>query len=73
MPESITDEEATALLRAAERSLFDATARLEQAMAAMGRRPPPDAAAMVERARLWSKLIQAGLDRFGRTIAASAA
>ena len=65
------DEQAAALLHAAERSLFDATVRLEQAMIALGRRPRPNPARTLEQARLWSSLIQAGLDKLGQRTAAA--
>ncbi|MCA9707905.1 MAG: hypothetical protein KDK70_18785 [Myxococcales bacterium] len=63
MMEPVADEQAEALLYAAERSLFDATVRLEQALAALGQRSKPGAKAKptLEQARLWSSLIQAGL------------
>ena len=64
------DEQAAALLHAAERSLFDATVRLEQAMVALGRKPRVNSSRTLEQARLWSSLIQAGLDKLGRTAAA---
>jgi hypothetical protein len=67
MMEPHEDEQAVALLHAAERSLFDATVRLEQAMAALRREPRVNAAGRtLEQARLWSSLIQAGLDKLGR-------
>jgi hypothetical protein len=66
------DEQAVALLQAAERSLFDATVRLEQAMVALGRQPRVSAAGQtLDQARLWSSLIQAGLDKLGRRTAAA--
>lgn len=64
------DEQAAALLHAAERSLFDATVRLEQAMVALGRKPRVHAGTL-EQARLWSSLIAAGLDKLGRQSAAA--
>jgi hypothetical protein len=64
------DEQAAALLHAAERSLFDATVRLEQAMIALGRKPRVDAGTL-EQARLWSSLIQAGLAKLGQRTAAA--
>ncbi|MEM7158458.1 MAG: hypothetical protein AAF799_36805 [Myxococcota bacterium] len=66
------DEQADALLHAAERSLFDATVRLEQALAALARQPGVDASATFEQAQLWSSLIQAGLDKLGRRVDAAA-
>ncbi len=66
------DEQAVALLHAAERSLFDATVRLEQAMVALGRQPQVSAAGRtLDQARLWSSLIQAGLEKLGRQSAAA--
>jgi hypothetical protein len=72
MMEPHDDEQAVALLHAAERSLFDATVRLEQAVMALGRQPRVNASARtLEQARLWSSLIQAGLEKLGRrTVAA---
>ncbi len=67
MMEPHEDEQAVALLRAAERSLFDATVRLEQAMEALRRQPRAHAGGRtLENARLWSTLIQAGLDKLDR-------
>lgn len=60
--------QAEALLHAAERSLFDATVRLEQALAALKHQPGVDAGPTLEQARLWSNLIQAGLSKLGRTV-----
>lgn len=65
------DEQAAALLHAAERSLFDATVRLEQAMVALGRKPRVNTGRTLEQARLWSSLIQAGLDKLGQRTAAA--
>lgn len=67
------DDQAEALLHAAERSLFDATIRLEQALAALGRRPGANTAATLEQARLWSSLIQAGLARLDQQSGSAAA
>ena len=67
MMEPHEDEQAVALLQAAERSLFDATVRLEQAMEALRRQPRASAAGQtLENARLWSSLIQAGLAKLDR-------
>jgi len=72
MMEPHDDEQAAALLHAAERSLFDATVRLEQAMVALGRgKPRVSAGRTLEQARLWSSLIQAGLDKLGQRTAAA--
>jgi hypothetical protein len=72
MMEPHDDEQAVALLYAAERSLFDATVRLEQAVAALRHQPRVDASGRtLEQARLWSSLIQAGLDKLGRRTAAA--
>ena len=66
------DEQAAALLHAAERSLFDATVRLEQAMVALGRKPQlMTTGRTLEQARLWSSLIQAGLAKLGQRTAAA--
>lgn len=66
MMEPMVDEQAEALLHAAERSLFDATVRLEQALAALNRKPGVDAGPTLEQARLWSNLIVAGLNKLGQ-------
>lgn len=66
------DDQAEALLHAAERSLFDATIRLEQALAALGRRGGANTATL-EQARLWSSLIQAGLARLDQQSGSAAA
>jgi hypothetical protein len=72
MMEPHDDEQAVALLHAAERSLFDATVRLEQAMAALRLQPRVNASSRtLEQARLWSTLIQAGLEKLGRRAAAA--
>lgn len=71
MMEPHDDEQAAALLHAAERSLFDATVRLEQALAALGHTPRVKGDTL-EQARLWSTLIQAGLDKLGRRVSAAA-
>lgn len=63
-----TDDHAEALLHAAERSLFDATVRLEQALAALGQQPGVSAKPTLEQARLWSTLIQAGLTKLGQRV-----
>ncbi|MBX7080669.1 MAG: hypothetical protein K1X88_15840 [Nannocystaceae bacterium] len=76
MRDSNHDDEAGVLLRAAERSLFDATARVEQAVAALGQLGARDAAshdATLAQVRLWLQLIQARLDRTNRRAAAHAA
>ncbi|MCA9656401.1 MAG: hypothetical protein KC501_41240 [Myxococcales bacterium] len=64
------DDQAQALLHAAERSLFDATIRLEQALAALGRKPGVNATTL-EQAQLWSSLIQAGLAKLGQRAVAA--
>lgn len=66
------EEQAAALLHAAERSLFDATVRLEQAVAALGRQPGVDAGTTLEQARLWSTLIAAGVDKLGQRLVTAA-
>lgn len=60
--------QAEALLHAAERSLFDATVRLEQALAALGKQPGVDATATLEHARLWSDLIASGVAKLGQQV-----
>lgn len=76
MHTSTSEQEATALLHAAERSLFDATSRLEQALAALGKggahleRETPG---LLDQVRLYSGLIQARLDRLARPITSKAA
>lgn len=66
--EPMLDEQAEALLHAAERSLFDATVRLEQALAALGRQPGVNAKPTLEQAQLWSNLIQAGLNKLDQRV-----
>lgn len=66
MMEPMVDEQAEALLHAAERSLFDATVRLEQALAALHRQPSIKTGPTLEQARLWSNLIVAGLNKLGQ-------
>jgi hypothetical protein len=73
MHTSTNEQEATALLHAAERSLFDATSRLEQALAALGRGPGAEAVTLLEQVRLYSTLIQARLDRLARPATSNAA
>lgn len=68
MMEPMIEEQAEALLHAAERSLFDATVRLEQALAALGQQPGIDAKPTLEQAQLWSNLIQAGLTKLGQRV-----
>jgi hypothetical protein len=51
------------LLRAAERSLFDATVRLEEALAVMEPEDAIASSAVLAQARRWSAMIAAGLDR----------
>jgi len=65
--ESTIDDQAEALLHAAERSLFDATVRLEQALAALGQ-PGVTTKPTLEQAKLWSTLIQAGLNKLGQRV-----
>ena len=73
------DDTASELLRAAERSLFDATVRLEEALTAMDGRHTADAQLLLAQARRWAELIAAGLDKFeleelrARGVATSAA
>lgn len=70
--EPMSAEQAEALLYAAERSLFDATVRLEQALAALGRNGVKSTAT-IEQARLWSSLIQAGIVKLGQRVESPAA
>lgn len=71
--EPMSAEQAEALLYAAERSLFDATVRLEQALAALGRQHGVKAGATLDQARLWSSLIQAGIVKLGQRVESAAA
>lgn len=71
--EPMYEDEAEALLHAAERSLFDATIRLEQALAALGRQPGVGASATLEQARLWSSLIAAGIAKLDQRSGPAAA
>lgn len=73
MHKSTTEQEATALLHAAERSLFDATSRLEQALSALGGGTGTEAVTLLEQVRLYSNLIQSRLDRIARPVASNAA
>ena len=61
MRTSTNDQEATALLHAAERSLFDATSRLEQALAALGGGGAEPG--QLDQVRLYAQLIQMRLNR----------
>jgi hypothetical protein len=61
MRTSTNDQEATALLHAAERSLFDATSRLEQALAALGGGSAEPG--QLDQVRLYAQLIQMRLNR----------
>lgn len=72
MMKPMVDVQAEALLHAAERSLFDATVRLEQALAALSRQPGVDAKPTLEQAQLWSTLIQAGLTKLGQRVTQAA-
>lgn len=54
------------LLRAAEKALFDATARLEEAASALGRSGQHTPPAALERARQWAAMIRAGVDKLDR-------
>lgn len=73
MHKSTTEQEATALLYAAERSLFDATSRLEQALSALGGGTGTEAVTLLEQVRLYSNLIQSRLDRIARPVTSNAA
>jgi hypothetical protein len=65
------DQEATALLHAAERSLFDATSRLEQALAALGNGGAEPG--QLDQVRLYAQLIQSRLTRALRPVTSRAA
>ena len=60
------EQTATELLAAAERALFDATARLQEALSVMDREGLSTPPATLARARQWSALIERGLERLGR-------
>lgn len=51
------------LLEAAERALFDATARLQEALVVIDQQGLNTSADTVERVRQWSALIRSGLNR----------
>jgi hypothetical protein len=51
------------LLEAAERALFDATARLQEALVVIDREGLNTSADTVERVRQWTALIRSGLNR----------
>jgi hypothetical protein len=56
-------QDADELLQAAERALFDATARLQEAIIHIDRHGLETSPDMLERVRQWSALIHRGLDR----------
>ena len=56
-------QDADELLQAAERALFDATARLQEALVVIDRQGLQTSPDMLERVRQWSDLIHRGLDR----------
>ncbi len=56
-------QQADELLQAAERALFDATARLQEALVLIVRQGLHTSPDMLERVRQWSALIHRGLDR----------
>lgn len=56
-------QDADELLQAAERALFDATARLQEALVQIDRQGLETSPDMLERVRQWSALIHRGLNR----------
>ncbi len=58
-------QHADELLQAAERALFDATARLQEALVLIDRQGLQTSPDTLERVRQWSDLIHRGLDRLG--------
>ncbi|MBV1857764.1 MAG: hypothetical protein KUG77_05070 [Nannocystaceae bacterium] len=56
-------QDADELLHAAERALFDATARLQEALVLIDREGLETSPDMLERVRHWSALIHRGLSR----------
>ncbi len=56
-------QHADELLQAAERALFDATARLQEALVLIDRQGHQTSEDTLERVRQWSALIHRGLDR----------
>lgn len=64
---------ANALLQAAEQSLLDANARLEQALRALENGTDDEARTLLDHVRLYSTLIQRRLDRLTPAVTCSAA
>ena len=60
------DQHANELLFAAERALFDAAARLQEAVSVIDRDSLDPPTATLARARQWSALIAAGLEHLRR-------
>jgi hypothetical protein len=60
------DQHANELLFAAERALFDAAARLQEAVSVIDRDSHDPPTATLARARQWSALITAGLEHLAR-------
>lgn len=56
-------QDADELLQAAERALFDATSRLQEALVRIDRQGLEASPEMLERMRQWSALLHRGLDR----------
>ena len=56
-------QDADELLQAAERALFEATARLQEALVQIDRQGLETSPDMMERVRHWSALIHRGLNR----------
>lgn len=65
--------QANALLQAAEQSLLDANARLEQALRALEHGTDDEARTLLGHLRLYSALIQRRLDRLTPAVTCSAA
>ena len=61
------DQHADALLQAAERALFDATARLQEALVLIDRQGLQTSPDTLEKVRHWSALIHRGLVRLDAT------
>lgn len=64
---------ANLLLQAAEQSLLDANARLEQALRALEQGTDEEAQTLLGHVRLYSSLIQRRLDRLAPAVTCSAA
>ncbi len=62
--------QADELLQAAERALFDATSRLQEALVLIDQQGVKTSADTIERVRQWSALIHHGLNRLDASSAA---